>query len=94
MLEYTGVRRQILGFYMNNKHRKARSRDFKLLQPALDKHGFRQVEFAAVAGTNANTVNNWAKGHTRIPSLVWLFLDLLDMRPELKHFLLGMTKCK
>jgi len=72
--------------------KKARSRDFRLLQPALDKHGFRQFEFASIAGTNANTVNNWAKGHTRIPALVWLLLDLLDIRPELKILIQGLVK--
>jgi len=77
---------------MNTKRKKARSRDFKLLQPALDKHGFRQFEFASIAGTNANTVNNWVKGHTRIPALVWLLFDLLDARPELKTLIQGLVK--
>jgi hypothetical protein len=85
MLKNTGVILQILGFIM-------KKRDFKLFQPALDRHGFKQHEFATIAKANANTVNNWANGHTRIPGPVWLLLDLLDARPELKMFITGLPK--
>ena len=65
-------------------------RDFRNLKIALDRHGLRQLQLASLAHADANTVNNWVKGHARVPGLVWLFFDLLDARPELKDLILGL----
>lgn len=67
-------------------------RDFKKFVPALMRHGFSHSQWASLTRVSLNTVSNWANGHARIPGLVWLLIDLMDERPELRDLIRGLAK--
>lgn len=52
---------------------------------ALERSGFSQAEFARLGGRDKTTVNRWVAGKPEADGYAWLVLDLIDVRPELKH---------
>ena len=45
------------------------------LRALLDDLGWTETDFAKHTQTHINTVNNWVKGHTRVPRLAFLYLN-------------------
>jgi hypothetical protein len=55
----------------------------EFLQRIKERDGISQAQFARIIDADIMAINRQAGGRTKVARLVWSFVDLFELRPEL-----------